>query len=187
MNNYFVKDFIFDEEQRETLLQTYAEKESGLYRAGVYNSSQGAHYSDNRNCDHVSFNYKEFPDISLELLELVKDLDPDYPDDLWFAQFEFIRYQGAGQTFVRHNDDGPNGERHNRLYTSVTMIEKSDDLVGGKLQIWTPDGNDYIVDLQPFESIVFPSYYEHEATPLVQGKRVVLISWAQREGRVLTS
>ena len=67
------------------------------------------------------------------------------------------------------------------------MIEKSEDLVGGKLQIWTPDGKDYIVDLQPFETVIFPAWFQHEATPLAQGKRVILISWAEREGRVLTS
>lgn len=187
MNNWFVKDFMFDEEQRDTLRQAYQENIPQLRRAEVYNSIHGDHISDNRLCDHVSLNYKRFPDISLSMMEYIEDLDPDYPDDLWFGQFEFIRYEGAGQTFTRHTDDGKEGERHNRLYTSVTMIEKSDDLVGGKLQIWTPDGKDYVIDLEPFETIIFPAYFEHEATPLVHGKRIVLISWAQREGRVLTS
>jgi len=178
---------MFDEEQRQCLVDLYAEYSPQLRRASVYNSRDGAFISDTRLCTHVSVNHKQVPDISLEMLNYIADLDPDYPEDLWFAQYEFVQYEGAGQTFLRHADDNQEGTRHNRLYTSVTMIEKSEDLVGGKLQIWTPDGKDYIVDLQPFETVILPAWFDNEATPLAQGKRVILISWAQREGRVLTS
>lgn len=188
MNNHFIREFVFDEEQQEELCAQYTRLFPSMFRAGVSNRERGNYVSDARYCDHVNFNYLEFPDISYTLIETLADLDQDYPEDLWFAQFEFIRYEGAGQTFLRHQDDNKDGSQHNRLYTSVTMIEKSKDLEGGKLKIWTPCGREYTVDLEPFETIIFPAYYEHEATPLVKGRRVVMISWAQREGRkVLTS
>ena len=179
-HNHFVKEFMFDDEQRQFLLELYDEYSPLLKRAGVYDSKSGHHFSHVRKCTNVPVDHKHIPDISLEMMNWIDDLDPDYPEDLWFAQYEFICYEGAGQTFLRHSDDDPNGESLNRLYTSVTMIEKSDDLIGGKLIIWTPDGNEYTIDLQPFETVIFPAWFEHEATPLIQGKRVILISWAQR-------
>lgn len=180
MSNHFVREFIFDDEQISTLQAKYQELQDSLYPARVYSADDGSHLSDLRRCDHVSFTYKEFPDISQSLLRLSEDLEQPQPFDLWFGQFEFIRYEGLGQTFEKHNDDNEQGSRHNRLLTSVTLIEKSDDLVGGKLKIWVPNGGEYLVDLKPFETIIFPSYYYHEATPLISGRRVVLVSWAQR-------
>ena len=173
---------MFDDEQCQFLLELYGEYSPRLKKAGVYTPEEGSHASVTRKCTHVAFDYKHVPDISLGMMEYIEDLDPDYPEDLWFAQYEFICYEGEGERYHRHNDDSPSGERFNRLYTSVTMIEKSDDLIGGKLRIWTPDGNDYVVDLEPFETVIFPAWFDHEATPLVQGKRVIMISWAQREG-----
>lgn len=180
MNTHYLREFIFDEEQCAALSDRFRELEPDLVRAEVYKEGKGGHVDDSRLCDHVGFGYKEFPDISLSLLEYARDLDLNSPDDLWFAQFEFIRYEGSGQTFRRHRDDSETGERHNRLFTSVTLIERSDDLQGCKLNIWTPCGKEYLIDLAPYETIIFPAYYEHEATPLVSGRRVVLVSWGQR-------
>lgn len=181
MTDHFVKDFIFDDEQVETLKNKYQEVFPRLSRAGIYSSERGSYFGDHRNCYNVSFQHREFPDISLELLKLVGEIAPEnLLEDLWFAQFEFIRYEGLGQQFGRHNDDAIGGTIHNRFYTSVTMIEKSKDLSGGKLKIWTPSQKEYIIDLDPFETIIFPAHYDHEATPILKGRRVVLISWAQR-------
>ena len=70
---------------------------------------------------------------------------------------------------------------------------KTDDMVGGHLHIWpklvpTPDGHfwyddrfRYTVDLEPWETVIFPAYYFHEASPVLQGRRTILISWAQIE------
>ena len=187
MNNHFIKDFIFDEEQKQTLTSLLKELEPKMTRATVYHEDPKKQISESRVCDNIPLNYKRFPDISMELRNFLFDMQTDFPEDVWFAQFEMIRYQGVGQQFLRHRDDNKNHSDYNRLYTSVTMIEKSEDLVGCKLKIWTPEEKEYVIDLEPFETVIFPAYYEHEATPLLQGRRVVLISWAQREGRVLTS
>ena len=181
MTDPFVREFILDEDQQEFLLDLLAEKEPEMSRAGVYNSEQGAHKSDARKCDHVNFNHRHAPDVSLALLELTKETFPNVHPDLWFAQMEFIRYEGnSGQTFNKHRDDDPEGTGFGRFFTSVTMIEKSDDLVGGVLKVWSPSGKEYVVDLDPFETVIFPAYFDHEATPVYAGRRVVLISWGQR-------
>ncbi len=185
MNDPFIREFIFDEEQQETLLDKLNDKEPEMRRAGVHEVGVGSYESEVRTCDHVPFDYLQFPDISLELLELSQELDPDLTD-IMFRQYEFIRYEGnSGQQFKRHQDDIEDGSGYKRLLTSVTMIEKSDDLRGGILKVWVPCGNnqerEYHIDLDPFETIIFPACYWHEATPVLNGRRVVLISWAERK------
>lgn len=181
MTDLFVREFILEEDQQEFLLDLLAEKEPSMIRAAVYNSEKGSHVSEGRTCDHVTANYKEAPDVSLALLELTQETFPNTDPELWFAQFEFIRYEGdSGQKFMRHRDDNPEGTEYNRFFTSVTMIEKSEDLEGGLLKVWSPNDKEYVIDLDPFETVIFPSHLMHEATPVFAGRRVVLISWGQR-------
>lgn len=184
MSNHFIREFILDDEQTTFLREKYEEIKPNLVRARV-GHGDNSRISDTRTCDHVSFSYKESPDISISLLEYIEDLDPNYPEDLWFAQYEFVKYEGVDSKFEIHNDADPDGSAGSaqRLYTSITMIEKSEDLLGCVLKIWTPYGKEYVVDLEPFETVIFPAYYMHEATPLISGTRVVLVSWAQQERR----
>ena len=117
----------------------------------------------------------------MELGDLALELRPQLTE-LLFRQYEFIRYEGnSGQTFKAHTDDNEEASGHGRFLTSVTMVDKSEDMRGGLLKVWTPDGREFIVDLDPFETIIFPAYYWHEATPVLNGRRVVLISWAERK------
>jgi len=180
----FIREFIFDEEQKLFLKEKLKEKEPDMTWAGQYSQKRGNHHGLSRFCDHVSIPHYEAPDISIKLKELAQEWDPDFSEEVWFAQFEFIRYEGnKGQTFKRHRDDNPEHSDFNRVYTSVTMIECSDDLVGGHLKVWVPlpdnKEKEYVIDLDPFETIVFPAWFDHEATPVLNGRRVVLISWAQ--------
>ncbi len=182
MNNHFVREFMLDDEQKTFLKERYEQVKPNLKRARVSDDTSEGAVSDRRNCDHAAFSYQESPDISLSLLEYIEDLDPNYPPDLWFAQYEFIKYEGVDSKFEIHNDADREGRVRGgtqRLYTSVTMIDRSEDLLGCVLRIWTPCGKEYVVDLEPFETIIFPAYYMHEATPLISGTRVVLVSWAQ--------
>ena len=182
----FIREFIFDEEQKLFLKEKLKEKEPDMERAGQYNQKLGNHHGSSRFCDNVSIMHYEIPDISLKLKELAQEWDADFSEEIWFAQFEFIRYEGnEGQTFKRHRDDNRDHSDFNRVYTSVTMIECSDDLVGGHLKIWVPlpdskeKEKEYVIDLDPFETIIFPAWFDHEATPVLNCRRVVLISWAQ--------
>lgn len=187
MDNYpltdpFIRDFIFDEEQKEFLLEKWQADESGVFRAKVYNEQDGESTSHNRSCYHLPIDYKRMFDISLTIDEMFREWYPEASEDLWWAQFEWVRYF-PGQQFKKHRDDNPEGSAHNRYFTCVTMIEKSDDLEGGKLKVWLPTTDIEIeVDLEPFETIMFPAWFQHEATEVKKGKRVILISWAGKKG-----
>ena len=186
MNNHFVREFMLDDEQKTFLKERYEQVKHSLKRAKVTDTDNPDNnkgvVSGRRNCDHAPFSYKDSPDISLSLLEYIEDLDPNYPEDLWFVQYEFIKYEGVDSKFEKHNDADQEGHVRGgsqRLSTSITMIDRSEDLLGCVLKIWTPCGKEYVVDLEPFETVIFPAYYMHEATPLISGTRVVLVSWAQ--------
>ena len=185
----FVRDFFFDEEQRQFLLDKWEEtKANDLFvPASQYSpETEQVSINYNRHCLHGQVNYAECADIGMTLLEAVDDWYPERDPKLWFAQMEFIHYHGVGHRFGAHNDDNAEGSLHNRLYTTVTMIQKSEDLEGGSLIVWIPPnefghaGPTHIIDLEPFETIIFPSYFMHEVTALVKGDRRILICWGQR-------
>jgi len=187
-NDYLVRDFVVDEGLQEHIWELYqsALEENRFARAGVTGTRR---YSEVRYCDNAPVNYKHDTglfDMSCNLKELGDELCDNLPEDLWFAQYEFVKYEGDGQTFKPHRDDDVTSGSHNRLLTSVTMVERTDDMEGGHLYIWpTTDAEElntaprYTVDLEPWETVIFPAYFMHEASPVLQGTRSILISWAQ--------
>jgi hypothetical protein len=187
-NDYFIRDFVVDEDQQEHLWESYQNciENKKFSWAAVTGPRK---YSKDRFCDNAPLHYKQDPrlfDVSCGLKDLADELCEDLPEDLWFAQYEFVKYEGEGQTFHPHRDDNIAGTDHNRLLTSVTMIERTDDMEGGHLYIWpTTDAEElntaprYTVDLEPWETVIFPAYFMHEASPVLQGRRTILISWAQ--------
>lgn len=195
LNSDFVRDFVIDDAQKEIIWEQYQHglENDKFVRAKVSGDNP---YSEHRFCQNYPFHYRQTPeffDVSASMLELTEDLAYDYPDDMWFAQYEFVKYEGNGETFRVHQDDNIDAVDHNRLFTSVTMVERTDDMQGGHLYVWTkfaPDANGNLwhdpnsrqtIDLEPWETVIFPAYYFHEASPVLQGRRTILISWAQFE------
>lgn len=175
----FCRDFIFDEEQKKEISDKLLELEPRMKRARVYDAErEEGKASELRSCYHVPFHYREFFDISESLNEFTREWYPEAHPNLWYDQFEFVRYLPPAQTFEKHQDDREDASLHDRFYTSVTMVDKSEDLEGGLLRIWLPNTNQEIdIDLEPFETIVFPAYFWHEATPVFKGRRVIMICW----------
>ena len=177
----FYRDFVIDDEQKKFITKKLKESEQYMEHAATYSGRNGVVKDDFRSCYHVSLNHYEFFDVSVTLKEMLDEWNPDCDvPDLWFAQVEFVRYLPPAQTFGPHRDDNEHGTDFNRFYTSVTMVDKSDDLEGGILRVWLPNTEARIdIDLEPWETVVFPAYFRHEASPVYKGRRVILISWAQ--------
>jgi len=187
-NDFFVRDYVVDKEMQEHLWERYQEQlsEGKFSRASVTGKRR---YSEVRFCDHAPIKHRmDGPlfDLSCELKDLAVELCDNLPEDLWFAQYEFVKYEGNGQTFKPHRDDDVMSIGHNRILTSVTMVERTDDMVGGHLHIWPtniyeemPNVQKYVIDLEPWETVIFPACFYHEASPVLEGRRTILISWAQ--------
>lgn len=178
LSDPFFRDFIFDEVQQKEISEKLKELEPDMRQARTYGRDNAADLSDIRSCYNVPFRYKEFFDVSHTLKEATEEWYPEVIPNLWYDQLEFVRYLPPAQTFAKHQDDKEGGLEHDRIYTSVTMVDKSDDLDGGLLRIWLPNTDKSIdVDLEPFETIIFPAHFWHEATPVFKGRRVIMISW----------
>jgi len=182
LSDPFFRDFIFDEVQQKHITQKLKEHEPDMKQAKTYGSDKGINLSDIRSCYNVSLRHREFFDVSYSLKEATEAWYPEVVPNLWYDQLEFVRYLPPAQTFQRHQDDKEGGPQHDRIYTTVTMVDKSDDLEGGLLRIWLPNTEKSIdIDLEPFETVIFPAHFFHEATPVFKGRRVILIAWGGKE------
>lgn len=121
---------------------------------------------------------KNFPDISASILKALKQFDSSIDIDEYQAtEFNYLRYN-KGDHFKKHKDVVGSGNP--RIYTTVTLIKKSDDLVGGDLLIWDKDNNEHKIDLKVGETVLFKSTSFHQVTPVESGTRESLVVWISK-------
>jgi predicted 2-oxoglutarate/Fe(II)-dependent dioxygenase YbiX len=97
----------------------------------------------------------------------------------------YLRYD-EGDFLVPHRDtfDGSEdyqyveGEGKSRTLTTITMVNKSEDLEGGILIIRHLDDGQTYHDLEIGETVIFPSNLVHECTLITKGWREVYVGWA---------
>jgi PKHD-type hydroxylase len=76
-----------------------------------------------------------------------------------------------GQFYEWHTDLGA-GDTSLRKITVVAELFRSDNLIGGGLEVFNQD-----VRLQPGDVVVFPSFALHRALPVTSGVRWSLVQW----------
>ena len=136
------------------------------YRVGVVSGGGNVYDPSKRSTTGVRIDPTLYPEIT-ELLESLVD------DDTVVNQFDFLIYN-KGDFFGRHRDIFKEPEREDyRIWTTITVLDLSDDLQGGQLCI---DDNDPI-SLQVGETVIFKSDVYHEALEVLQGTRKVLVAW----------
>ena len=163
---------LFDTYDIEDLLYTFQTKENELASIVAYEEeSKGEVNLDVRNTKIYKEDSLSFPDISSKLSSLINLFD-DKPENYIPIELNFLEYE-IGSKFIKHNDDSYNPYARQRRYTTVTMLEKSDDLIGGDLIVDDKD----VVNLQVGETIIFKSNTFHEVTEVLKGNRKVLVCW----------
>lgn len=129
-----------------------------------------------RRSTRVETHYSFWPEICDQLEQFVGDGSR-------VGQMDFVVYN-EGDFFSKHYDAPPPGQDYDtepsivtRKWTTVTLLELSDDYRGQGLCLY--DGNDEKVSpsFTVGETIAFRSYIFHEAQPVEQGSRLVLVSW----------
>ena len=118
----------------------------------------------------------EIPDLVSPIHNFIKDkVDPK----LRILDINYVRYV-EGDIFHPHTDDQKtlevSGQHTLRRVTSITMLDHSEDLKGGKLVVWRK-GLAHEFLLEPGETVVFPSQLLHEVTKILSGYREVLVAW----------
>lgn len=179
----YIRKYILDEDQIEFLIDLMNGDEDTGTEWGeasiTYNAiGSGAVMHETRQAGHKILPYVLVPDVSFELKQLALELNPSTPDEIQFTELEFLHYEIGGK-FTPHVDANY-GDGSARLFTCVTMLDKDPNLVGGDLVIYEGDvdSEKSIVRLDLGETVLFPAGVLHECTPIEQGYRKVLISWA---------
>ena len=150
----------------DDMLSLYKDGLLTVYDSRIFDASSSDKLSKKtRSSKNVKMSPLLFPEICGTLEEHLKNHKV-------LPQFDFLIYE-VGDFFCRHKD---NYGDNDRTYTTVTMMEKSDDLVGGDLVIYDEEET-FVINLEVGETIIFPASMYHEAKVVEQGSRKVLVAW----------
>lgn len=95
------------------------------------------------------------------------------------TELQFTEYdsENNGHYKCHHDIDWQSNEPYDRKLSIVVQLSDPSEYKGGNLsfvEVQTPD----LVDLRKKGTvIVFPSYLQHEVSPVTEGKRHSLVSW----------
>lgn len=155
----------------EFLTELYEDFKSGTIptRLGGMSAgpSQGEIYNDYRKCTVMAMPVRIWPEIAKQIEDFVGDGSK-------VNQFDFIIYK-EGDWFVKHNDTGHSFP--NRKWTTVTLLQLSDDYEGQGLSLYDEDDNEVFPKMEVGDTVIFDSNIYHEAKPVVKGTRLVLVAW----------
>ena len=160
---------ILDQEYLDELLWMHEENILAAYPAGI---------SSTRDLQKSGINYSTRKTTRLEMHprlypELCETLENYVGDNTKVKQFDYLIYN-VGDFFLKHTDDYP--VPISRVWSTVTLLDRSDDLDGGDLVVYDGEEKE-IINLEVGETIVFKSYIEHEVLPVKKGYRKVLVVW----------
>ena len=151
--------------------------------AGTYDKKNGDRLdSDTRSTTLKKVSTQDYPEVNHILLNMVNIWDGTFdPNDYYVGEYNYLKY-GEGDHFVRHKDhinqkSGSSG----RIYSTTTIIKKSDDLVGGDFVIWDDVKMEHTVNLDVGETIFFSSFRDHEVRKVMKGEREVLVAWIYKK------
>lgn len=136
------------------------------YQVGVTNNGSDVYDKTVRSTTGVRIDPLLFPDF-VELIE------SHIGDGTKVNQFDYLIYN-VGDFFKPHIDTFQEPElKDYRIWTTITLLEKTDDLSGGGLQV----GDSSPIFLEPGQTAIFKSNIEHQALEVTRGTRTVLVAW----------
>lgn len=161
-------------------LSDMAEHESAWIDSGINRNGKALIDKSSRSTkSKVDINSNEYSDIAYIIEQMVNIWDSILDPKLYTAkEFNYLKY-GIGDKFVRHKDVIPPSNVNDkiRIFSTSTIISKTDDLVGGEFIIYDDHGVGHEVTLEVGETIFFDSNKYHEVAPVTSGVREVLVAW----------
>ena len=150
---------------------------TGWRDAGVYSSGKEITDKTSRSTlTKINIKPKHYPDICNSLLKMINIWDVTLdPDDYKVTQFDYLKY-GVDDHFEKHKDQ-IGDDKVNRVFSTSTIIEVSDDLEGGDFIMYDELDTEIKTSLEVGETIFFRSNRFHKVTPVTKGERSVLVAW----------
>ena len=108
-------------------------------------------------------------DEEIERIELnVKGLD--YKDEC-----QYTHYKAPDGHYDWHTDIGGNGINHRKI-SAIVQLSDNSEFKGGNLEFL--NGKDPIqIEMWKGRCVLFPSFYLHRITPILEGERKSLVQW----------
>ena len=141
----------------------------------------GGIYKDLRDAKVKEVSHLDFPDVCENILDIVPIHRPNlFKDHHYIGEFNYLMYEVGGH-FIKHRDylNKNNGDPFsNRIFSTITLLDKSDDLEGGDLLVWSrEDDQPWKAELEIGETVIFHAMKFHQVTPIIRGTREVLVAW----------
>jgi len=179
---YFVGR-IFDDEQLEYLRNHLNSRLHSLKDSRV--TGKRSLNKDKRDSMFCRMRIHEAPDINYKIINTINEkLDEKITIGTHIvSELEFLHYSEGGK-FKKHQDVVSNKEDNPRVYTTITFLEKSEDLEGGHLRLYESKESDNYTRFKfnVGDTAIFYAGRYHECTEILQGERKVLVGWVhQRE------
>jgi len=173
MTLYHIEKVLTDDQLEDLYLH---ESSVGSNYAGVtpYGKNDDSNKPLKRRARIKKISHSSYPDICKNITELVKHLGVS-SYDYEVREFNYLIYQ-MGDHFVKHQDALRNKDRDNRVFSSITLLNKSDDFSGGALVVYDGDKREKI-NLNVGETIIFRSDVYHEVEVVTSGIRKTLVAW----------
>ena len=149
--------------------------------ATIYNKRGGRINEKTRKTKLHAFEPDFYPDIDKYFRELIHQWNYDLnPEEHYVRELSMLKYEKRDH-FVKHLDLIDDGNSP-RVFSTTTVLTKSDDLEGGDFLIY-PDGNSdaITVDLDVGDTIFFDSAKTyHQVNKIKKGSRQVLVAWIHK-------
>lgn len=127
---------------------------------------------ENRRTTKFQLHPKMYTDLCESLEEYVND-------GTVVNQLEILVYN-IGDHFAKHVDWHDSikvdSASKKRIWSTVTLLDKSEDLEGGELNIYRGESKE-TVELEVGQTVIFRSEIEHEVLPVKRGYRKTLVTW----------
>ena len=119
-----------------------------------------------------------YPDICEQLINILGYHRPKLPIEKFHVnEFNYLSYSEGGH-FTTHHD--VIDDKYPRRYTTITLLNKSEDLEGGELIVWEGDPKHTEpspIELEVDDTVIFDSKLWHQLTPIIRGTRECLVAW----------
>jgi len=151
------------------IVNILSEKDCQFLR-GIFQKLVGDKYETYANLSAVvkkDISVDSMPSLYLENWKSIERKFDEYTDEKSYTHYLLLYEKGALAN--RHMDTCPT--------TIITILKKSDDLIGGENFVEDRTNERTEIGCTIGQSVLYRNHLTHGVTEVIQGKRLVLVSW----------
>ena len=124
--------------------------------------------------------YQQIDTMTQNLVDQIEDFNFSYKRfTLVEFMFQFAEYHSENKDFFDWHKDDPRKQNPRRLVSSSVQLSDYESYKGGDLEIKDDNIDKYGDSKKQGSLIIFDSQVYHRVTPVTQGTRYSLVTWAR--------